>query len=220
MSRVHTRALAIASLAAIAALTACSSSGNDASKSTGAAAITSSVPDTSSSTPMSADPTSSVPAGGTTSSPAMSAPPAGNTACAESQLKASIKAQDLPEIGYHVLRLIFTNTSNTSCTITGYPGAAIVDETGKQVQQAKRTVGGPVAGTVEKVGTIPVAPGRSVFAYLEGKSTKEQGAAQAGCDNASYPKILITPPNTKIAVPFTVGWPLCYAFNVHPVRSQ
>lgn len=119
-----------------------------------------------------------------------------------------------------MVRLVFTNTSTSACTLTGYPGAAIVDSSGKQVRQAKRVVGGPVAGTVERVATLTLHPGTSVFAYLEGQSTKEPGAAQAGCDGPKFPRILVTPPNTTTAVPFTIGWPQCYAFDVHPVREQ
>ncbi len=128
--------------------------------------------------------------------------------------------QTIPGLNRYVVRLVFTNKSADTCTLTGFPGAAILDSSGSQVKQAKRVIGGPVAGTVERVSTIAVRPGASVFAYLEGSSTKQEGAAQAGCAGPKYPRILVTPPNTRTAVPFTIGWPQCHTFDVHPVRQQ
>jgi Protein of unknown function (DUF4232) len=204
-------------LATVATLASCSSSGSGAEKTPVATAPPGPHASTTGDAPTAA-----------ASTPAISRPPTAATAasgrsgstCAESQLRATVSSADAAGLDRHVLRLVFTNTSSTVCTLTGYPGAAIVDFSGKQVHQAKRVVGGPVAGTIEKIGTVPVPPGAHVFAYLEGQSTRGQGAAQAGCDAPKYPRILVTPPNTRTAVPFTIGWPQCYTFDVHPVRQQ
>jgi hypothetical protein len=49
---------------------------------------------------------------------------------------------------------------------------------------------------------------------IEGVDTRKQGAAQAGYAE-TLPRILVTPPNTRIAV----SWPACFSFDVHPVMA-
>jgi hypothetical protein len=218
------RVAVAASIAAVTALAACSSTGAGATHTSTAPTTTRTVSAPATSAPPSTPAALSTPAA-PDSAPATGNPSAGNpsariAACAESQLRAGVSAQTIPGLDRHVVRIVFTNISARTCTLTGFPGAAIEDSSGAQVQQAERVVGGPVAGTVERVATIPVAPGKTVFAYLEGRSTREQGAAQAGCDGPKFPRILVTPPNTRTPVPFTIGWPQCYAFDVHPVREQ
>jgi hypothetical protein len=116
----------------------------------------------------------------------------------------------------------FENTSSSPCTLFGYPGAAVVDTSGRQVQQANRTLRGPLGGLpAGQTHPLPVRlrPHGYSSALIEGADQQERGAAQAGCDAPQNPRILVTPPNTKTAVPFTVGWPQCYSFTVHPVRA-
>lgn len=209
--------LALCAIAAAGGLAACSSDGGTSPASTAASstAVTSA-----SAAPGSA--TDTLPVRATTtvpaSSPSSSQAVASGDRCAESQLRASVAADDIAGVSAHVVRLNFLNKSGSACTLYGWPGAAIVDSSGSQVQQAKRVEGGAVGGTIEKPRTVTVAPGASAYAYLEGSSTREQGAAQAGCDAPKYPRILVTPPNTDIPVPFTIGWPQCTSFRVHPIR--
>jgi len=115
----------------------------------------------------------------------------------------------------------FENTSSAACTLYGYPGAAIVDDAGAQIRQATRSLRGPLGGLPDSQDTPPrvqLQPHTFAAALVEGVDQKQAGAAQAGCDAPDYPQILITPPNTTTPVPFTVGWPKCYSFTVHPVR--
>ncbi|WP_375483926.1 DUF4232 domain-containing protein [uncultured Jatrophihabitans sp.] len=218
MTRLHRITLALGAIIALTGIAACSSS-------TGASGTTSTPSTASSSPPHTPSTTTSTSAPPPTSDASATGHPttspessAGTAACAESQLRAGVASQNVPDA--HVLRITLANTSSTACTLTGFPGAAIVDSSGTQVRQAKRVIGGPVAGTIERVATLTVHPGGSVFSYLEGHSTKTSGAAQAGCDAPKYPRILVTPPDTRTAVPFTIGWPQCYSFEVHPVRKQ
>lgn len=226
MNRLHTLAVCAASIAALTGVTACSSSSHGTparsfppatSTPPGAAAATGT--DAAGTTP-----SATAAAGGaatTTPGSASNGGASGPTRCAESQLRASVVAANIPSLNRHVDKLTFTNTSGTTCILSGYPGAAVVDSSGKQVQQAERVVGGPVGGTIEKsAGPVTLRAGTTAYAWLEGSSTREQGAAQAGCDGPRYPRILVTPPNTETAVPFTIGWPVCYSFDVHPVRQD
>lgn len=208
MTCTRTVVTGLAVLAAAGSLAACSGSGD---------------PAPGSSSPTTPETVTSTARTTVTTSPSRAAQP-GSAAvtrggpCAESQLRASVKAVDVGLENYRVIRLTFANISRSTCTLTGYPGAAIEDSANRQVQQAKRTVGGPVGGSVEKVRTVTLRPGGSAYAWLEGRSTREVGAAQAGCDAPKYPRILVTPPNTDTPVPFTIGWPQCHRFDVHPVR--
>lgn len=151
------------------------------------------------------------------------------TNCLITQLRASIDPRHVPgngtpdtsgavKMGVFV---DFQNTSRTTCILTGYPGAATVNAAGGQIKQATRTLRGELDGLPAGSNTIPtvsLAPGQYAAAMIEGFDLKQSGAAQAGCAD-SDPSILVTPPNTRIAVPFNVSWPACFSFDVHPVRA-
>lgn len=151
------------------------------------------------------------------------------TACREAQLRATIDPRDVPGNGTNDSKgrrqrgviVDFQNTSATSCDLSGYPGAATVDAAGDQVIQATRTPRGSLDGLPAGSDTIPVVtltPGHYADAMIEGVDRQKPGAAQAGCA-ADAPSILVTPPNTRIAVPFRVSWPACDSFDIHPVMT-
>jgi hypothetical protein len=151
------------------------------------------------------------------------------TNCAESQLRATIDPRHIPGNGTldasgatkKGVIVDFENTSTKTCRLIGYPGAATVNAAGTQITQATRTLRGELdglpAGTT-KIPAVSLAPRHYADAMIEGVDTRKQGAAQAGCAE-TLPRILVTPPNTRIAVPFTVPWPACYSFDVHPVMA-
>jgi hypothetical protein len=149
------------------------------------------------------------------------------TNCAESQLRATIDPRHIPGNGTldangatkKGVIVDFENTSRTTCRLIGYPGAATVNAAGRQITQASRTLRGELDGLPtgsNKIPAVSLAPGHYAGAMIEGVDTRKQGAAQAGCAE-TLPRILVTPPNTRIAVPFTVPWPACYSFDIHPV---
>jgi hypothetical protein len=149
--------------------------------------------------------------------------------CAESQLRASIDPRHIPGNGTldatgatkKGVIVDFENTSKTTCTLIGYPGAATVNAAGTQITQATRTLRGDLDGLPKgsnKIPAVALAPGHYAAAMIEGVDTRKAGAAQAGCAE-TVPRILVTPPNTRIAVPFKVTWPACYSFDVHPVMA-
>jgi Domain of unknown function (DUF4232) len=193
-----------------------------ASATAGSAMVTSSA---SASAPNSAGMTSTGPAS-TVRSEQAGGPPQ----CAESQLRASVDPRHIPGNGtpgkdgrlVHAVLIDFQNTSRSTCVLRGYPGAAIVDEAGHQVRQGTRTLHGPLLGLPAGQNVpapVTLAPQAYAAAGVEGVDERNPGTAQAGCDAPRYPRILITPPNTFVPVPFTVGWPQCYSFEVHPVRA-
>ena len=150
-------------------------------------------------------------------------------ACAESQLRASLDPRHVPGNGTYGLDgkthigvfVDFENTSSTTCTLFGYPGAATETSTGRQLQQAKRTLRGVLDGlpTNQKAPTtVRLAPGDFAAAMVEGTDEQEHGAAQAGCADTT-PLLLVTPPNTTVPVPFRMSFGVCFRIEVHPVRA-
>ncbi|SHG12043.1 Protein of unknown function [Jatrophihabitans endophyticus] len=222
----------IAVLAALAALTtavtACSSSGGGGSPSTPAGpSATASSTATSTATRTA---TRTATATETRTAERSSTADAGPARCLEKQLRATVDPRHLPGNGTSTapgrdrngVLVDLENKSSTTCTLFGYPGAAIEDGDGTQVQQAKRTLRGPLGGLPSSrtaPGTVTLQPGEFAAALVEGHSTYQHGAAQAGCKGPRHPRILVTPPDTETAVPFTVGWPQCFTFEVHPVQK-
>ena len=228
---VRTAGVIAAALAAVA-LTACSgSSGGGGGGATTAptappatAVTTTTVPPTTPTSTTAATPTPTATAS-TSSDDAGSGAggSSGPAACRESQLRAVLDARPVGNQKTKTDKAIivdFINKSSTSCTMHGYPGAALVDSSGAQVKQATRTIRGQILGLPTSVHTLPTVtlkPGGVAAAGIEGVDQQQKGAAQAGCAD-TYPRILVTPPNTSTPVPFAVKWPVCYSFTVHPTN--
>lgn len=115
----------------------------------------------------------------------------GSTRCRASQLRGHVGQND-PGAGQENFPLVVTNFSGTTCTLDGYPGAAFVDGSGKQVgPDPRRAAGSPVK--------ITLAPGRSAWAGLSFGNPEISGAK-----TATPTGILITPPDEK--EPVKVDW--------------
>ncbi|WP_079102262.1 DUF4232 domain-containing protein [Streptomyces sp. TP-A0356] len=115
---------------------------------------------------------------------------AASTRCHTSELRASVGANN-PGAGQENFPLVLTNRSGRTCTIDGYPGAAFVDASGKQLgPDPKRGPGGPAR--------ITLAPGRSAWAGLTFSNPQVSGASAA-----TPSAILITPPDEKASLKVT-----------------
>ncbi|MGW5666004.1 DUF4232 domain-containing protein [Streptomyces sp. NPDC003758] len=110
--------------------------------------------------------------------------------CHTSELRASVGANN-PGAGQENFPLVLTNRSGRTCTIDGYPGAAFVDASGKQLgPDPKRSSGSPTK--------VTLAPGRSAWAGLT-FSNPEVSGARTGTPAA----LLITPPDEKASLKVT-----------------
>lgn len=222
-------------LLAAGTLAACSSGSNPpgSSPSTSPTPVSTPVVDTSptatpstvAGSPVGSDTPTGPPQTAVTSSPAAGSSPD----CAEAQLRTSIDPREVPgsgTLGPNGARrkgviVDFQNTSPETCVLFGYPGAATVSAAGAQVTQATRTLRGELGGlpaATYKIPAVSLAPGHYAAAMIEGTDLQKTGAAQAGCAD-SLPRILVTPPNTRIPVSFGVSWPACFSFDVHPVTA-
>ncbi|MFT4471876.1 DUF4232 domain-containing protein [Arthrobacter sulfonylureivorans] len=125
---------------------------------------------------------------------------AGDGSCSADQLAASIETEPGAGAAGSVYRtLVLTNTSDSSCTLAGYPGVSYVDAKGKQV-------GAPADRDSEaKTVTVTVAPGGTAAAQLRQTNAQNYGDE---CGLTDVAGVKIYPPNRKdslIAEQETVG---------------
>ncbi len=127
-------------------------------------------------------------------------------------------------LGHEDQVILFTNSSQSSCTLSGYPGIAGLDAQGAQAVQAVRTPGGYLGGLQPGTTTSPnvlLAPGQVASATVEG--TDNPVGVASSCPY--YPYLLVTPPNLTVSVRVNVvglgteltGLPGCSQIEVHPV---
>lgn len=114
--------------------------------------------------------------------------------CHTSELRAKI-GRPSPGAGQRNFPIVLTNTTDRTCSIHGYPGAAFVDASGKQLgPDPKRSPDTPT--------TVSLAPGRSAWAGLSFASPEISGARTAVPE-----ALLVTPPDERepLKVPWTAG---------------
>ncbi|MFA3878276.1 DUF4232 domain-containing protein [Streptomyces sp. MMCC 100] len=196
---VRRAALFASGVALLGLLTAC---GSESATSSGtpepgkAARSSSTDPGSSSADPGSgsATPGDTAPAvGATPSDTAGSASASARTdgRCHTSELRAAVGRVD-PGAGQRNFPVVLTNTSERTCTMYGYPGAAFVDASGKQLgPDPERAPGSPQ--------TVTLTPGKSAWAGLSFSSPQISGAR-----TATPAALLVTPPDER--EPLTVKW--------------
>jgi hypothetical protein len=119
---------------------------------------------------------------------------AGTTRCHTTELRATVGAND-PGAGQENFPIVLTNTSQRTCTLYGYPGAAFIDSSGRQVgPDPKRSSAGPT--------TVTLAPGGSAWAGMTFSNPEISGAT-----TATPASLLITPPDelSQLKVKWTQG---------------
>ncbi|MFE7271558.1 DUF4232 domain-containing protein [Streptomyces sp. NPDC057623] len=111
--------------------------------------------------------------------------------CRTSELRASI-GRPSPGAGQRNFPIVLTNSADRTCTVRGYPGAAFVDASGKQLgPDPQRSPDTPTA--------VTLAPGRSAWAGLSFASPEISGAR-----TALPTTLLVTPPDERD--PLKVTW--------------
>ncbi|MFE2532251.1 DUF4232 domain-containing protein [Streptomyces sp. NPDC059371] len=201
------RAALLAGVALLSLLTACGNGTPQGSPKTlpGTAGPASGGTSTSTSTTAgsseAADPAASAPSGktgtgtgtgtGSGSASASAGSAAGGGRCHTSELRASVGRND-PGAGQENFPIVLTNTSKRACTVRGYPGAAFVDASGKQLgPDPRRSSGTPT--------TIVLAPGHSAWSGLTFSNPEISGA-----NTATPTALIVTPPDERD--PLTVTW--------------
>ncbi|MEV0977098.1 DUF4232 domain-containing protein [Streptomyces sp. NPDC049915] len=191
--------LLVSALTALGALTACGGGdGGGTAASTAqqlpATTATDSAEPTGTTRPGAAEPTGT-PAAGTvrpTAPATASARPASSSRCRTGDLRATV-GRNNPGAGQENFPVVLTNTSARTCTVYGYPGAAFVDASGRQLGPDPRREDGPAQTKVT------LAPGRSAWAGLT-FSNPEVSEARTATPAA----LLVTPPDER--KPLRVPW--------------
>jgi hypothetical protein len=186
----------------------CSGSSKHATPTTSVATTASSV-GSSTTTSAKGAPTSTSSSGATTT--VRSVPP--SRTCAASQLRLTSYSNS--GTGHIIDILVFTNTSNTTCFVQGYPGVAGLDAHGKQVIQAERTTQGYVRALPagQPIPVVTLAPGQAASATVEGDDVTR--GTETSCP--TYPSLLVTPPNTTTSIVVKLEMAGCVPVQVHPV---
>ena len=213
-------AIAIAAVAAVSGCTPTTGASAGGSNSSGAGAgstATASQPtgSTSSGTGAtgSSDPSSSSSSGETTDSGS------GTPACANGQLSVHYVSAGVG-LGHEGYILTFTNTGSSSCSVQGYPGAAVTDHFDKAVVlNATRSQTGYLGGQYPSPAPITLAPGGVASTVIEWLDAPLNGQTPVGanCPGMDDGKLLITPPNTTASTAFNAPADLCADFSVHPL---
>jgi hypothetical protein len=118
-------------------------------------------------------------------------------------------------MGHIGIVLLFRNASAQACSLQGYPGMAGLDASGHQAVQAVRTLNGYFRALPPGEGppVVTLAPGHVASAFIEGTDVPVNGATSC----PSYPKVLVTPPNTTVSVLIAKSMPGCTPIQIHPV---
>ena len=106
------------------------------------------------------------------------------------------------------------NASHQACVTQGYPGVALLDAQGHQIEQATRTREGFMGGL--RNGAPPrivLHPGQRASARIEGFTIDE--ATQKACPQS--PAILFTLPDNRDSTRLRVSFPACKGVQVHPM---
>jgi hypothetical protein len=122
-------------------------------------------------------------------------------------------------LGHTGEALLFTNVSQSGCTLYGYPGVAALDVAGTQILQASRSPLGYLGGLAEPSSLtplVPLLPGQSASALVEGTDNPVgPGPNPPPCPMDSG--LLVTAPNTTHPVHLPAGPALCSGLQIHPV---
>lgn len=221
-SRARAVAAPVAVIAAVAlAGTACSSSsGGSATGAPSAASASGSVGvagSTGASAGAGSGGGSDAASGGQPASSGASAVKAGTgstRACTSNELSV---VQKNPSVGagQYYSTLVFTNTSNTNCTMSGYPGVSYVGANGVQSGNAATRTEGAVT-------TVKLGPGQTAKAVLH-DSNGVGGYDPKECQLSSAQGLRIYPPNEQAALflPWTTehcAGPTVHALTIGPVE--
>ncbi|MER6423098.1 DUF4232 domain-containing protein [Streptomyces sp. NPDC001137] len=194
---VHRAALLASAVAVLGLLTACGSGGDGTASAPttlpGTAAPATGGHQSTDSASASASAENTAPGGATLTASAAQSTPGGSTGgrCHTSDLRATVGPND-PGAGQENFPVVLTNASSRSCTVRGYPGAAFVDASGRQLgPDPKRSSGTPT--------TVTLAPGKSAWAGLTFSNPEVSGA-----NPATPASLLVTPPDERDHL--TVTW--------------
>ena len=194
----------------------CATSSVEANTETPSTPAVSGMVDNSSSSAVSDSPTLNEPQPSPTSATASAttAAPPGAPACTSAQLVVTLgERQQL--MAQPAVAVIFTNKSDLSCTLYGYPGVAGLDSKGHQVAQASRNPQVYMGGAPTDTPTsVTLASGAQASALIGASANPVNGEAACPPD---YAAVLVTPPGATTATKLALDYPSCSGLLITPV---
>lgn len=147
--------------------------------------------------------------------------PVGPTECSASQIKVTLGRYGAAG-GNENYVLLFTNVGQSSCYLSGYPGAQLPGIDGNPSSNAARTMTGYSGGAYGYTSppTVILAKGTTASARVEWEMYA--GDAQptvATCPGMGDSGLVVTVPNTQASTTFTLGVDagMCAELQIHPV---
>jgi len=141
----------------------------------------------------------------------------GTTSCTGSEIKVTLGSGGAA-MSHEGQPLVFTNTSSQTCTLQGYPGAAIMSGS-TVVLNSTRALNGYIGDDGRQLSSAPLvtlAPGAKASAMLEWDANAGETCYPSGSGTLEA-----TPPNTTTTTSLnslTVGTDgICAGFEVHPI---
>jgi hypothetical protein len=134
-------------------------------------------------------------------------------ACTGDQIHQSNRS-DGAATGHAGVVLLFTNTSGSTCTLTGYPGAAVSYSNGSH-SDAARVMEGYLGGAAgySAPPIVTLAAAATASAILMWTDVADPNAT---CQASNYTELLTTTPNTQSTVTYQGGYS-CENLQVTPV---
>jgi hypothetical protein len=135
-------------------------------------------------------------------------------ACSGSQIAISSTVGGAA-LGHVGVILLFTNTSDATCLLWGYPTVAGLNPQGAQVVQARPTPSGYLGGLApgKRPPAIHLAPGQRASAKVEG--TDNPVGTARNCP--TYRDLLVTPPDMTLGTVVDASLPGCPPLQVYPI---
>jgi hypothetical protein len=145
----------------------------------------------------------------------ISVPAAGLAPCAPPYLKLTA-GRATSGSGHAGYVLIFTNTGQIACAMTGYPAVAILDARDRQIIKAARTPNGYLGGLRHPKPALPatgLGPGGVASALLEGMVFDPTSTKGCPIEHA----LLGTAPSTTSPIKLVATTVICSQVQIHPV---
>ena len=147
--------------------------------------------------------------------------PAGPTECAGSQIQVTLGHYGAAS-GNESYVLLFTNVSQSSCYLSGYPGAELPGFGGNPSSNAARTMTGYSGGAYGYTSppTVILAKGTTASARVEWEMyASDAQPTVATCPGMGDTGLVVTVPNTQASTTFKIGVDagMCAKLQIHPV---
>ncbi|HEV7843317.1 MAG TPA: DUF4232 domain-containing protein [Pyrinomonadaceae bacterium] len=140
-----------------------------------------------------------------------------STRCYDNQLSVRHVSEDAAMGGVRTIEYAFTNTSQSPCTLNGYPRFEVLDRSGRLARNGRARKGLTMMGDDAKKGSHPVTiePGKTAMFIVYYNAG---GAGYMGKPCPDYRRVRITAPGGRRGHMLRDELQLCSSLEVSPVE--